>query len=273
MFGSPPFDEITLVEAPLAPGTPGLAFSGLIALASAYYTDVRGEEGRALPGFIRETPDLMDGALEFEAMHQAAHQWWGESVGSDPQRTPFLDEALASYSAVAAVERLHGAEARERAVEQQLRTPYRVFRMFGGRDEPVQSPTDRFPNYFGYGAIIQGKGGMWFVTLREQLGDERFFDGLRRYYAAQGGGIARPRDLVEALAHGDRAAREQVDRLYERWVRERHGDEDVATPEYAVQVPAGVADGMSEKGSVFERFGRFVVRKMAQFGKTAAKPF
>ena len=39
-----------------------------------------------------------------------------------------------------------------------------------------------------------------FDTLRSALGDDRFFAGLRRYYAENAGKIASPQDLAAAFA-------------------------------------------------------------------------
>lgn len=269
MFGAPPFREITVVEAPLVPGTPSVAFSGLVAVASAYFVDMRGPEASDLPGFIRDTPELTEGELEFSVLRDTARQWWGESVGYDPQRSAFLWDGLAVYCAVVAYERTRGAEAAAGAVEQRLRAPYRVYRMFGGVDAPANRRAGEFPNYFAYAAIVESKGGLFFHAVRKRLGDERFFAALARAYEANAGRIVEPEPFVEALvAKDDRETREAVADLYDRWFDQQHGDEDIGAPEYAVAV-----DPKADKRSGFERFGRFIGRKLAGFGKAAAKPF
>lgn len=277
LFGEPPVDELTIVEAPLPPGSPSLAFSGVVAIASAYYTDLRGPDAKDLPGFIRETPELTEGELDFAVLHEAARQWWGEAVGTDPQRAAFLDEGLATYSAVLAIERLRGDEAAERAVEQRMRAPYRVFRMFGGADAAADRRAGEFPNYFAYAAIVAAKGGLYLQALRKTLGDERFLAGLRRFYETNRGRVASPQGLAAALAEGaPRPQRDAVSHLYDRWIEQRHGDEDIGAPEYAVAVDPKVASAVQadpKPGTGFERFGRLIVRKLVWFGKTAAKPF
>ncbi len=266
LFGPPPFSEMTVVEAPLVPGTPSAAYSGLAAVATAYFVDMRSPEAEGLPGFIRDTPELTEGELEFAVMRETARQWWGQAVAVDPQREAFLEEGLTTYSAVVATERTRGPEGAADAVEQRLRAPYRVFRMFGGLDAPADRRAGEFPNYFAYAAIVGAKGGLFVEALRKKLGDDRFFAGLRRYYEAGAGHIVRRDYFFESLVPGDQ--RGAVDRLYDRWIEEEHGDEDIGAPEYAVAV-----DPKADKGSAFERFGRFIGRKLAGFGKKAAKPF
>jgi hypothetical protein len=97
------------------------------------------------------------------------------------------------------------------------------------------------------------------------LGDERFFGALRGYRERHAGKAARPEDLVGALTPREKPQRARLEALHERWLRGRHGDADVAAPEYAVRAPAD--------GTGIERFGRFIVRNLARVGKAAAKPF
>jgi hypothetical protein len=275
LFGDLPLHEITIVEAPLAPGTSSLAFAGIVAIASAYYVDLRSPEAAGVPGFIRDTPELTEGELDFAVLRETSRQWWGEAVGVDAEREAFLDEGLAAYSGVLAVERSRSAEAATTAVEQRLRAPYRVYRMFGGQDAPAKRRASEFPNYFAFAAIVVSKGGLFLGALRAELGDERFFEGLRRLYAARRGDM---KGFTAAFVPPrDRTAGAIVDRLYDRWIEQRHGDEDVGAPEYAIAVGPDVAERSAaedpKRRSAFERFGKLIVRKMVWFGKTAAKPF
>ncbi len=274
-FGPAPFRELTLVEAPLAPGTSSASFSGLVAVASAYSTDIRGEEGKYLPGYIRDTPELMEGEIEFAAMHEASRQWWGELVGCDPQRSAYVEDGPATYSAVMALEALRGKEAAAQAIEQRLRAPYRVYRMFGGQDETAHRRANDFPNWFAYTAIVETKGGLLMAAVRERLGNERFVEGMRRFAETYAGRIARPEDLLDALApKSDPVVRKDVEKLFERWLRQKFGDADIGEPEYAVGAARDVAKKKDRgPGSPFEWFGRLIVRKLVQVGKATAKPF
>lgn len=279
-LGPAPFSEIALVEAPLAPGVTSVAFSGLIAVASAFYTDTHGEEWRALPGFIRDVPELVEGEVEFAVLRETARQWWSESVSWEPRRSSFLAEGLAYASASTALARLHGADAAAQSIDQRLRAPYRVYRMFGGRDMAAAEKPSKFQNYFAYSAIVQTKGGLFLEALRGRLGDDNFLDYLGTFYREHAkASTSTPQDFLSGIeqGHGDKT-REEVGRLYKRWIEQTRGDEDIGEPEYSVAVAPEVADQKAfkedpGKRSVFERFGRFVARKMVQVGKTAAKPF
>ncbi|MCL2811197.1 MAG: M1 family metallopeptidase, partial [Clostridia bacterium] len=79
-----------------------------------------GYGGMEYPGLVMM--DLIqlekDGALEFVMAHEVAHQWWYAQVGNDQIRSPWLDEALAEYSALLYYERIHGQAAFDRLYEQ-----------------------------------------------------------------------------------------------------------------------------------------------------------
>lgn len=282
LYGRPPYADLTVVEAPLAPGTPSASASGVVAVASAYFVDMQGPEAKDLPGFVKDSTDLTKDELEFAVLRETARQWWGEAVGIDPQQEAYLGEGLATYSALVAIERERGAEGLAGAVEQRLRAPYRVFRMFGGQDDVAGRRAGELPNYFAYSAIVGSKSAMFVAALRKQLGDDKFFAGLARLYDAGAGEIVDQQDLEDALAPpAAKADRDAYDRLFARWIKQRHGDEDIGAPEYAVAVDPKVADEATKPDpdaqGAFERLGRFVGRKFAWFGKTAgktaAKPF
>ena len=48
--------------------------------------------------------------LELLVVHEMAHQWWYNQVGSDQVRTPWLDEGLAEYSMYFYYQQRYGEE-------------------------------------------------------------------------------------------------------------------------------------------------------------------
>src|SRR5262249_15930103 len=134
-------------------------------------------------------------ALEFTLAHCLAHQWWGGVIGSDPQRNPYLDEALANYSAAYCYEAAYGRAAGVTAIDQQLRATYQAYRMLGGVDLEVDKSAKDYRSALQYTAIVQAKGALFFAALCKDLGDERFFAALRHYYTANRFQIATPDHL------------------------------------------------------------------------------
>ncbi len=258
-FGRYSYPTLSVIGLPLPAGYTGISFPGMVVLARAYCIDFEAPQAARLPGIVREQAELVKAALEFTLAHGIAHQWWGEVVGSNPQRSPYLDEALASYSAAYFYEAAYGPVAGEAAIEQHLRAAYYAYRMFGGADIEVEKAAKSFRSALQYAAIVQAKGALFFVALRRSLGDRPFFTALRHYYQDYRFRIASPDDLqlvFRRQAVDPRAVR----LLFQRWIKEKHGDEDIGVPDLTFFAPSG---------SKARAIGRFFVR----IGRAAARPF
>jgi hypothetical protein len=90
-------------------------------------------------------------------------------------------------------------------------------------------------------------------------GDEKFFAALKTYYSTYSFRISGPEQFRGAflnVAEDPRAMRT----LFQRWLREKHGDEDIGAPDLTL---------LSPSVSKIRAFGRVFVK----IGKTAVKPF
>ena len=258
-FGDYPYRLLNIVELPLAAGYSSIKFPALAAVAQAYYIDFDAPQAARLPGVLREQSDIIKSSFEFTIAYSVAKQWWGEAVGGDSERTPYLDEALANYSAAYYHEAAYGKKLGDLVIDQQLRGAYQAYRMLGGVDMEVDKPVKEFRNVLQHTAIVQAKGALLFVALRKELGDERFFSALRNYFSAHRFRIATPEHLryaFQAVAEDPRSVRG----LFQRWLREKRGDEDIGAPDLTL-VPPPV--------SKIRALGRVFVK----IGKTAARPF
>jgi aminopeptidase N len=259
-FGNYPYEQLNVVEMPLPAGFGGIEFPGLVAISQAYCVDFDAPAAARLPGLLREQADVIKNALEFTLAQSIAFQWWGSVVGSDSQRTPYLDEALAHFAATFYYEAASGKDAGEKAINQNLRAPYQVYRSLGGVDVEVAKPTKEFRNMLQFSAIVQAKGAMLLHALRRELGDEQFFGALRLYFTTRKFRFATPNDLREAFlaaAHNPAI----VKALFQRYLREKRGDEDLGKPEVAYF-------NEPEKGK-----GKKIGRFFGKIGRAAARPF
>lgn len=269
-FGKMPLQTITIAEAPLVAGFGVTEFSGFGVVASAYYVDFDSPAFKLLPELVREQRSSFEDSLEFTVARAVAHQWWGAVVGNDPARDPFLDESLAHWSAYLYFQDRYGAERASQILEDQLRGVYSVYRAFGGEDMAVERPTRDFLNGFQYAAIISGKGALMFERLRAELGDERFFAALKSYYAENQFGEAEPDDLINSfLERAPQAKRAAIESVFDRWLAERHGDEDVAPPNAQLAAALNAnetkdADPASKESNAFARLGKFFWKQMTK---------
>lgn len=267
-FGALPLKTVTVTEAPLVAGFGSAEFAGLAVIASAFYVDFDAPSMRALPELVREQRASVEDSLDFAAAQGVARQWWGEAVGSDPARQPVLHESLAQFSALLYVQDVRGAETARQVQDDQLRGVYQVYRTFGGEDVPADRPAREYRNSFQYAAVVAGKGALMFVELRRLLGEERFFRALRGYYEANRLEVAETEDLRSAFAAvAEIPQRRALTRTFNRWLSERHGDEDIAPPNPQLLAALGITPEQQQAArdrNAFSRLGRFFWRQMTR---------
>ncbi|MGB8507953.1 MAG: M1 family aminopeptidase [Pyrinomonadaceae bacterium] len=266
-FGALPLKTVSVTEAPLVAGVGSTEFAGLGVIASAFYVDFDSSVVRNLPELVREQRASVEDSLEFAVAHVIAHQWWGATVGSDPERTPVLDEALAHWSALLYYSDAHDAARATQAQEDQLRGVYQIYRTFGGEDMTAERAAREYRNSFQYAAIVAAKGALMFAALHEQLKDERFFKALRAYYETNKFEIAEVEDLRGAfVAEAPLNERRAVTRIFARWLSEKHGDEDIAPPNPQLAAALGLPAEQSgaKDRNAFSRLGRFFWRQMTR---------
>jgi hypothetical protein len=267
-FGPLPLKNITVTEAPLVAGFGSAEFAGLAVIAGAFYVDFDSPAMRALPELVREQRASVEDNLEFAAAQGVARQWWGGAVGNDPARQPVLHEALAQFSALLYVQDVRGPESAQQVQDDQLRGVYQVYRTFGGEDVTADRPAREYRNSFQYAAVVAGKGALMFVELRRLLGEERFFKALRGYYEANRLEVAETEDLRSAFAAvAEVPQRRALTRTFNRWLSERHGDEDIAPPNPQLLAALGFTPEQQQAArdrNAFSRLGRFFWRQMTR---------
>lgn len=266
-YGALPVASLSIAEAPLVAGLGSAEFANLSVIASAFYVDFDSPAVRNLPELVREQRQSVEDSLEFATAHMLAHQWWGMLVGNSPERAPVLDEALAHWSALVYYREAHGAVRAQAARDDQLRGVYEIYRTFGGEDMPAMRPARDFRNSFQYAAIVSAKGALMYDALVKLLGEERVFTALRRYAEANRHEIAELDDLRGAFVSEARVnERRAVTRTFDRWLSERHGDEDIAPPNPQLAAAIGLTPEPAKAGerNAFSRLGRFFWRQMTR---------
>jgi len=191
-FGPYPYAELDVIATPTNAG--GIEYPGAIVVAQGLYN----QEG---------------GFFELAAAHEVAHQWWYGLVGNDQLDEPWLDEALTNYSAFLYFQETGGQNAASAVKERVFEESYQAAQT-NGWDRAVAGPVASFSER-DYGAIVYGKGPLFFDALRTELGDDAFFAGLRDYLEAYRYDVAYPDDLIAAF---EGASGQQIDELYEFWI-------------------------------------------------------
>lgn len=163
----------------LVADTVGQELAGMALVSEAYGREVLGDETRQ--GLIA---------------HEAAHQWWGNGVTNLDWRQFWLNEGITSFMAAAWLQHRFGDAAYEAQVE---RWRARVEKLRAdGKDKPLVFPDWTKPSGDDR-AVVYTKGAYAMHLLREQLGEDAFWKGLRAYTKAHMGKTATTADLQQAM--------------------------------------------------------------------------
>ena len=161
----------------------------------------------------RNDPASFAAYPEFFLAHEVAHQWWGQAVGWRNYHEQWLSEGFAQYFAALYAQRFRGDDVFGGVIRQMRRW--------------AMNESDQGPVYLGYRvghvknegrafrAVIYNKGAMVLHMLRRLVGDEAFFNGLRRFYTDSRYTKAGTESLREAM---ERESGRSLERFFERWI-------------------------------------------------------
>jgi hypothetical protein len=188
------------------------------------------------PFVWRNDPASFQGFPEFFLAHELAHQWWGQAVGWKNYHEQWISEGFAQYFAALYA---HKARGDETFVDM-----LRQFRRW------AIGESDQGPIHLGYRlghikgdqrvfrALIYNKGAAVLHMLRRLVGDEAFFNGLRRFYFDRKFDKAGTDDLQRAF---EEETGQSLERFFERWI---HG----------ATLPRLRYTATTEEGAVIVRF-------------------
>ena len=175
-------------------------------------------------------PSAFASVPEFFLAHELAHQWWGQAIGWKNYHEQWISEGFAQYFSALYAQRAHG--------DASFNAMLRQFRRWS-ISESDQGPVDlgyRLGLIQGQGrifrAIIYNKGASVLHMLRRFVGDEAFFNGLRRFYGEQKFQKAGTEEFEHAM---ETASGRSLDRFFDRWI---HGS-DIPSLRYSSTIQPG----------------------------------
>ena len=156
LFGEYPYTHFAVVASDFFIG--GMEYPMLVMIDESLYN----EENQFL--------------LEYVIAHETAHQWWYSVIGNNEIDEPWLDEALTEYSTILYFENKYGKETADKLIktmEVQTRN-YKCSDIFKSTEEYTDSAD--------YSLSVYTKGAVIFNEIREEAGDELFFNTFKKYY-------------------------------------------------------------------------------------------
>ena len=145
-------------------------------------------------------------------IHEIAHQWFGNAVTESDWNDVWLSEGFATYFTLLFIEHAYGRDEFVAGLRDSRRT--------------VLSADDKTPGYRVVhanltdmsqvtSAMTYQKGSFILHMLRQEMGDDRFWLGIREYYARFRNGSATTTDFRQVM---ERAAGRSFAPFFEQWL-------------------------------------------------------
>lgn len=147
------------------------------------------------------------GANVSVVVHELAHQWYGDSVSVEGWKDIWINEGFARYSQWLWSEKEGEGTARELADWAYALRP--------AEDAFWQvKPGDPGPDNQFHGAVYD-RGAIALQALRNEIGDERFFEILKGWPTERAYGNARVGDFVR---YAEKVSKKPLAQLFETWL-------------------------------------------------------
>lgn len=171
--------------------------------------------GFSLIGAAELDRERSDPASAWVIAHELAHQWWGNLVTCATWQDFWLNEGLATFMTAAWKERSLGRAAYEQELDGARRRVERVREQ--GFDKPL-TWDGKYPSLSARRAVQYSKGALFLAQLREAMGDDAFWKGLRAFTRRGAGGVVTSRDFQNAM---QAASGRDLAPLFDQWVYNR----------------------------------------------------
>jgi aminopeptidase N len=193
-----PYRELDIVATPTL--ALGIEYPGMIAITSRIYDFDQN---------LGSTP--ASDYMEATVAHEVGHQWFYNLVGNDQLDDPWLDEALTQFVTLQYYADEYGPQG---AQGFRYSLEGRWYSVPGGADIPIGLPVSEYSGQ-EYSGIVYGRGPLFFVELREEMGAEAFDAFIKEYTETLSWDIATPESLQSlAEKHCDC----DLDAIFNEWV-------------------------------------------------------
>ena len=144
------------------------------------YSVIQGGDGGMEYGMCT----LITGERTFEGLlgvtaHEIGHTWFQFLMASNESKHPWLDEGFAEYTCTLIENSILGVE----TSEPMKRHFNRYFDLgLSGKEQPMSTHADRFAYNRSYSISTYSKGALVLAQLRYIIGEENFWESLKKYY-------------------------------------------------------------------------------------------
>ncbi len=192
-----PYTEFDIVSTPTL--ALGIEYPGMIAVASRIYD---------VDSHYQGTPARI--YMESTVAHETGHQWFYSLVGDDQLDDPWLDESLTQFATLQYYTDEYG-ESGAAGFEASLNGRWSSVEY---KKIPIGLPVAKYTGQ-EYGAIVYGRGPLFFVALRDEMGTEAFDSFMKDYTQTLSWKISMP-ETLQSLAEKHCAC--DLQKIFEEWV-------------------------------------------------------
>ena len=157
-------------------------------------------------GLLANERELWLGAHEF------AHQWWGNMVTCRDWNHFWLNEGIATFMAAAYIEHRFGRDAYMREIETYRSNCEKV--RAAGKDKSLVFPDWLHPTREDR-TLVYDKGAYVMHLLRDEMGEQAFWTGLKMYTRRFFGKSVETSDFKAAM---EEANGKSLDKFFDKWV-------------------------------------------------------
>ena len=188
LFGEYPYSTLSVVQTNFVHG--GMEFPNLV-----YISDAVTEKA----------------SYKNVIIHEIAHQWWYQLVGSDAYRYPWLDEGLTEFSTVLFYEQNPQYNVSPEETIKNTTNNYVSFidlyhDIIGDIDESMTRALNEYNTETEYVYMTYVKGCLFFDSLRDTVGQKKFMKSLKQYFENSKFKNVTPEDFIgtfEKVCHTD----------------------------------------------------------------------
>jgi len=171
-FGPYPYEKLTVVQR-IWPTSGGHSPASFIIINEL--PNIPGKRRLA----SRTSPVDFSRWNEYFIAHEIAHQWWGQGVTWKTYHDQWLSEGLAQFSSVLYLKEKYG----EKDFFSIIKTLSRWVKKKSKWGPITMGSRLSYIDFEAYQSIIYDKSSLILNMLKDLVGDERFFEGLRRFFA------------------------------------------------------------------------------------------
>lgn len=145
-------------------------------------------------------------------IHEMAHQWFGDAVTESDWNDVWLSEGFATYFTLLFIEHAYGRDELVAGLEASRKTVVD----FTAKNSAYRVVHENLTDMAQVTSAMTYQKGSWVLhMLRQRMGDERFWAGIREYYARYRNGNASTTDFRHAM---ERAAGDDLSGFFDQWL-------------------------------------------------------